>query len=170
MTLSCISQYSDVFLKVSRSNSVCLALVIPAAFHSSKLSKHADSGSLGYFKLAGDTTSFGPDPTGQNGLLIISRGTAILLLAVYAAYLWFQVGTAFVHVYTILIRHLFFCKLRTHSYLFQPDEEEEQTPAKMGTISAASAYLLSPTFPSQSSIQHLNGQVTDCDDRHGDLR
>jgi Ca2+:H+ antiporter len=65
------------------------------------------------------------DESGERGLLIISRGTAILLLGVYIAYLFFQ--------------------LKTHASLFNPPrkprdgealadesaqevEEEEETP------------------------------------------
>jgi len=54
----------------------CITLVIPAAYHSAKR-------------------------TTQEGLLAISRGTAVLLLAVYIAYLIFQ--------------------LKTHTYLFDKD-------------------------------------------------
>ena len=62
------------------------------------------------------------------GLLIISRGTAILLLFVYAAYLVFQ--------------------LKTHAYLFQPrvhedDEEvEEEEVQEMSSLAAGTALLL----------------------------
>lgn len=52
----------------------CLTLVIPAAYHSSS----GDPSSPNYSK---------------SGLLIISRGTAILLLLVYIAYLFFQVSS-----------------------------------------------------------------------------
>jgi Ca2+:H+ antiporter len=34
------------------------------------------------------------DPDAEKGLLVISRGTAILLLGVYIAYLFFQVSPA----------------------------------------------------------------------------
>lgn len=59
----------------------------------------------------------------QSGLLTISRGTALLLLVVYVAYLWFQ--------------------LVSHNYLYRdnnPDAEPEV--AKMSTVSAASALLV----------------------------
>ena len=58
----------------------------------------------------------------QSGLLIISHGTAILLLFVYAAYLFFQ--------------------LKTHAYLFgaQEGETEEEEP-KMSTLAAGTALL-----------------------------
>ena len=71
------------------------------------------------------------DEGGQRGLLIISRGTAILLLGVYVAYLIFQ--------------------LKTHASLFNPPprkpregeadesaqvvEEEEETP-RMSIVAA----------------------------------
>ena len=71
------------------------------------------------------------DEKGQKGLLIISRGTAILLLGVYIAYLIFQ--------------------LKTHASLFTPNkrrttfpgdesasmvEEEDEEPAKMSVVAA----------------------------------
>ena len=64
------------------------------------------------------------------GLLIISRGTAILLLFVYAAYLVFQ--------------------LKTHAYLFKPqvrrdqegEEVEEEEAQEMSTLAAGTALLL----------------------------
>ena len=62
---------------------VYLALVIPAAYHSVKVGDDAEKHSL--------TGSPDLDPIFQKGLLQISRGTAVLLLAVYVAYLWFQV-------------------------------------------------------------------------------
>lgn len=58
----------------------------------------------------------------RTGLLFISRGTAILLLFVYAAYLVFQ--------------------LKTHAYLFQPGEgQEEEEELEMSTLSAGVGLL-----------------------------
>jgi Ca2+/H+ antiporter len=60
------------------------------------------------------------DNTVDSGLLVISRGTSILLLVVYVGYLVFQ--------------------LKTHAYLFRPppsqrgEEEEEES---MSMVSAA---------------------------------
>jgi len=77
------------------------------------------------------------DENGQRGLLIISRGTAILLLGVYIAYLTFQ--------------------LKTHASLFIPKkrratlpgdeaatvvEEEEGETAKMSVVAAGLGLLL----------------------------
>jgi Ca2+:H+ antiporter len=68
------------------------------------------------------------DDGGQRGLLIISRGAAILLLGVYMAYLMFQ--------------------LKTHASLFNPQRregealpvesarEEEEGPPRMSTVAA----------------------------------
>lgn len=59
----------------------------------------------------------------KSGLLIISRGTAIVLLLVYVAYLVFQ--------------------LKTHAYLFQAAEgQEEEEELEMSPIAACSALLL----------------------------
>ncbi|KAJ6563230.1 Sodium/calcium exchanger protein-domain-containing protein [Mycena sp. CBHHK59/15] len=75
----------------------CITLVIPAAYHSTMLA--ADD---------------------QSGLLVISRGTAMLLLGVYVAYLYFQ--------------------LKTHAYLFEAEEQEPETP-KMSVVAAGVALL-----------------------------
>jgi Ca2+:H+ antiporter len=60
----------------------------------------------------------------RSGLLIISRGTAILLLLVYVAYLIFQ--------------------LKTHDFLFKPAEgaEVEVEPLEMSPVTAGSALLI----------------------------
>lgn len=59
----------------------------------------------------------------KSGLLIISRGTAIVLLLVYIAYLVFQ--------------------LKTHAYLFQAAEtDEEPEELEMTPVAAGSALLL----------------------------
>lgn len=59
-----------------------------------------------------------PDPPDSSlkGLLILSRGTSIILFCVYLAYLFFQ--------------------LRTHSTLFEAEGEEEEEVADMDQWSA----------------------------------
>ena len=59
-----------------------------------------------------------------DGLLVISRGTALLLLGVYVAYLFFQ--------------------LKTHNYLFVAEQEagEEEERAHMSVVAAGSALLI----------------------------
>ncbi|KAJ7024252.1 Sodium/calcium exchanger protein-domain-containing protein [Mycena alexandri] len=82
----------------------CITLVIPAAYHSTML--------------ASDD---------QSGLLVISRGTALLLLGVYVAYLCFQ--------------------LKTHAYLFEAEEDEAEAP-KTSVVSAGVALLLTTVVTS----------------------
>jgi Ca2+:H+ antiporter len=65
-----------------------VAMVIPAAYHSSKASELAKNNSLSL--IGGHDPEV--DPGTQASLLVISRGTAILLLGVYIVYLFFQVN------------------------------------------------------------------------------
>lgn len=101
----------------------CITLVIPAAYHTSMTrdaSPHAD-GKKSHHGSAMDALFIGmndgsaPDPQDGSlkGLLALSRGTAIILLLVYIAYLHFQ--------------------LKTHADLFEAapvvgDDEEPETP------------------------------------------
>ena len=72
------------------------------------------------------------DEDGQKGLLIISRGTAILLLGVYIAYLIFQLKT---HA------HLFVSKRKDpEAQNGEPVEEEEETP-RMSVVAATVGYV-----------------------------
>ncbi|KAJ7119904.1 Sodium/calcium exchanger protein-domain-containing protein [Mycena crocata] len=73
----------------------CITLVIPAAYHSTMMPSDD-----------------------QPGLLVISRGTALLLLGVYVAYLCFQ--------------------LKTHAYLFKAEDQEPEE-AKMSVVAAGVA-------------------------------
>jgi Ca2+:H+ antiporter len=73
-------------------------LVIPAAYHSVKAGENSD-------KHGFSLSLFGKpelDPIYQKGLLQISRGTAVLLLGVYLAYLWFQVRSSMKHLLFLL--------------------------------------------------------------------
>lgn len=65
-----------------------LALVIPAAYHSSKMHQ-GGTGNSSMAMFSSVTPEL--DDSAENGLRIISRGTALLLLFVYVAYLIFQV-------------------------------------------------------------------------------
>lgn len=69
------------------------ALVIPAAYHSTqaKTGGHGGDSAL-MFNINQQLPDL--DPDAEKGLLVISRGTAILLLGVYIAYLFFQVSPA----------------------------------------------------------------------------
>ncbi|KAK0482597.1 Sodium/calcium exchanger protein-domain-containing protein [Armillaria novae-zelandiae] len=103
----------------------CITLIIPAAYHSVK---STDLFSIGGSASESPTIPYidnriDLDPAGMNGLLIISRGTAILLLGVYIAYLYFQ--------------------LKSHHYLFQaPETDEEPEAANMSVVSAGTALLI----------------------------
>jgi Ca2+:H+ antiporter len=107
--------------------------VIPAAYHATKhIIQVPPVG--GFVATLVDQSINDLDANGRRGLLIISRGTAILLLGVYIAYLFFQ--------------------LKTHCELFVPKrkrlpvgpsqeaaeeevvvEEEEETP-EMSVVAA----------------------------------
>lgn len=102
MTLGCISQFLPPFLSNSF-DELFSALVIPAAYHSSKV--NGDPFPFG--QKAGSLSRLLDDvDTEINGLLVISRGTAILLLLVYASYLWFQVRHVAVSMMQRLIASL----------------------------------------------------------------
>ena len=90
-----------------------IALVLPAAYHSSKWKDQIPFGNgeeitkelLTSFSGSDDVTPV-RDPA-KSGLLTISRGTAILLLFVYVAYLFFQV-TKLHHKQTRKILNLYY--------------------------------------------------------------
>ncbi|KAG2108644.1 Sodium/calcium exchanger protein-domain-containing protein, partial [Suillus discolor] len=79
----------------------CITLVVPAAYAST-----TDSGMKNYCS--------NPDECPTAGLLFISRGTAILLLGAYCAYIWFQASLS----------------------------ETDETKPRMGTAAAGVALLL----------------------------
>lgn len=95
MTLACISKRFLAFPTFSFGSHNKKALVIPAAYFWSQT-----GGDAGLDLHAKISQSGAVEERCQSGLLVISRGTAIMLLFVYAAYLVFQ--------------------LKTHAYLFQP--------------------------------------------------
>ncbi|KAI7947898.1 hypothetical protein MJO28_009806 [Puccinia striiformis f. sp. tritici] len=112
----------------------CIALVIPAAYFSSSLEK-INSGrqhpavpsgqdlahglALGIHAVAHEQSG---KELAQHGLLVISRGTSVLLLAMYILYLYFQ--------------------LSTHSYLYEDTStESEEEEAKMNFRTATGALI-----------------------------
>ena len=109
-----------------------VALVIPAAYLSAK---HVITPGYGNLMALADKVPLTSDPDEdvQKGLLIISRGTAIILLGVFVAYLVFQLKT---HTF------LFTSKRQDHQ---EPDGHpgeaiEEETP-KMSMIAAGVGYV-----------------------------
>ncbi|KAI0086217.1 Sodium/calcium exchanger protein-domain-containing protein [Irpex rosettiformis] len=141
----------------------CITLVIPAAYHSSK--SHAggiDDTTILITKQVIDGSDL-PEEY-NNGLRIISRGTAILLLLVYIAYLFFQ--------------------LKTHAHLFTPkglpageDEEptaegaraehheEEQEEPEM-SIGAAAVALLLVTVVTSFCADYLVASIEETAERY----
>lgn len=91
----------------------CITLILPAAYHASEIDK---SNSL-VGTLLGKEVSDSPDEF-LKGLLLLSRGTSVILLLTYFGYLYFQ--------------------LRTHSGLFEAENEEaeEMEVAEMDQWSA----------------------------------
>jgi len=107
MTLACISTFPDNSQNFPTLIQSELALVIPAAYHASKhITSPVKGGSVA--TMNGHNVVLYPDldEDGQRGLKYISRGTAILLLGVYVAYLFFQ--------------------LKTHASLFNPVRKPRQ--------------------------------------------
>jgi Ca2+:H+ antiporter len=132
MTLACISESLFWFPTFSRSLPSTKALVIPAAYF---WSQTGGNGGLDLILRLGPSGA--KEENIQSGLLIISRGTAIMLLFVYAAYLYFQ--------------------LKTHAYLFKPKpriqnedadpdqvqaQTEEEEELEMAPVAAGVALLL----------------------------
>lgn len=108
----------------------CITLVIPAAYASTK---------------SGRPTAVCDGYCPSEGLLAISRGTALLLFAVYCVYLVFQ--------------------LRTHSYLFTQEGDEEEADLKMSTGSAAIA-LLSVTVITALCAEILVASIEETAERY----
>lgn len=106
-----------------------LALVIPAAYHSAQHAAPSD----GNLVTLTDPLLTDLDDDAQKGLLIISRGTAILLLGVYIAYLIFQLKT---HA------HLFISKRKDpEARAGETIQEVEEEPAQMSVVAASVGYV-----------------------------
>jgi Ca2+:H+ antiporter len=109
----------------------CITLVIPAAYHSAKhVIAPADGNSL---MALNDPLVSDLDKDAQRGLLIISRGTAILLLGVYIAYLIFQLKT---HA------HLFVPPKKKDPESGEPIEEVEVEKPEMSVVAASIGLLV----------------------------
>lgn len=93
----------------------CITLILPAAYHASEVEN-----TTGTLFLTEETID--PADASLRGLLILSRGTAIILLLTYVGYLVFQ--------------------LRTHSQLFQAEEDDEQEVEEMDRYSAGTWLLI----------------------------
>jgi len=100
----------------------CITLVIPAAYRSTQSVSSSES-----------------------GLLVISRGTAVVLLLVYCAYLYFQ--------------------LKSHAHLYQATNKQESEPQKMSVI-AASVALLSVTVITAFCADYLVSSIEETAKRY----
>ncbi|WWD15937.1 calcium/proton exchanger [Kwoniella shandongensis] len=91
----------------------CITLILPAAYHASETEQTAAT-----IKSLLEDGAPDPNDSSLRGLLILSRGTSIILLLTYLGYLYFQ--------------------LRTHAQLFEAEqvEGEEEEVAAMDQWSA----------------------------------
>ncbi|KAL7423945.1 hypothetical protein Q5752_001530 [Cryptotrichosporon argae] len=108
----------------------CITLILPAAYH-------ASSSDAPLTLFAPDSA---PDPPTKDlhALLALSRGTAIILLLTYFAYLFFQ--------------------LRTHAALFEAEASDEEEVAAMDPYSAG-AWLLIITVVTAFAADILVGSI-----------
>lgn len=93
----------------------CFTMVIPAAYWASIQEKEANLLRPELFK-GGDVSE------AQHGLLFISRGTSILLLAIYVGYLIFQ--------------------LKSHAFLYEDVSQDEPEEERMSPYAAIASLLL----------------------------
>lgn len=107
----------------------CITLVIPAAYHSTQLGNSQQNTNMTTSPIESPVLlkNSDLDHNAQVGLVTISRGTAIVLLIVYVAYLVFQLKVL--------------PKIPQDGYQEQ-EQEQEQEEAKMSIVSAASALLI----------------------------
>ncbi|KAG1754298.1 calcium proton exchanger [Suillus lakei] len=134
----------------------CITLVIPAAY--------ASTTNAGMQEYCGD-----PDECPTAGLLFISRGTAILLLGVYCAYLWFQACS------NILFLHCTHSNVQLKTlpkFPLPPVEQSsqetiatEETEPRMGTAAAGVA-LLSVTVVIAFCAEYLVASIEETATRY----
>ncbi|KZV87410.1 Calcium/proton exchanger [Exidia glandulosa HHB12029] len=120
-----------------------ITLVIPAAYHASKANESEPFN-------GGKLTSLAPpnpDDRSLSGLLTISRGTAIILLLMYIAYLYFQ--------------------LKSHASLFEAEasEDDESHGPEMNAVSAGVA-LLAVTVITSFCADYLVASIEETAERY----
>ncbi|WFC99007.1 hypothetical protein MYAM1_001742 [Malassezia yamatoensis] len=115
----------------------CFTMAIPAAYWSSMQEK--DSGMFASLLSKGGEKVVLND--GLSGLLFISRGTSILLLGIYVGYLIFQ--------------------LKTHAFLYEELEEEEEPEEEHMSPYGAIAGLLLVTVITSFNADYLVGAIDD---------
>ncbi|ELU45766.1 calcium:hydrogen antiporter [Rhizoctonia solani AG-1 IA] len=134
--------FQVVFVSMNRTSELQLLkpLVIPAAYHSSQ--QHPSNPPVpNAISALMETDAPGGNERSHNGLLLISRGTAIVLLIVYVSYLYFQVSdtTRSEEGPTNTID----VQLKSHADLFAApvDEDSEPEEPNMSVISGATCIL-----------------------------
>ncbi|KAH9945812.1 calcium/proton exchanger [Epithele typhae] len=131
----------------------CITLVIPAAYHSAQshggIDAPANTTSIAHLVRSmdpkGDLGLELLDESSLQGLKIISRGTAILLLIVYMAYLLFQ--------------------LKTHAHLYEAMGEEEEEEPEMNLWAAGTA-LLGVTVVTSFCADYLVASIEETAERY----
>lgn len=132
----------------------CIALVIPAAYFTTFLEKlnwnRPGHGSLAHagaalidpqhltntLRLPHESSSQLPGlEKAQHGLLVISRGTSVLLLAMYILYLYFQ--------------------LSSHSYLYEDESSEAEEEEPKMNLRSATAALVAVTLVTAFCADYL---------------
>ena len=106
----------------------CITLVIPAAYNFTAEMKAPEAFSS------------------EEGLLIISRGTAIILLGVYGAYLYFQ--------------------LKSHHYLFKSENEDAEEEEPNMNLVAACLALLGVTVVTSFCADFLVASIEETAERY----
>ncbi|CAE6401428.1 unnamed protein product [Rhizoctonia solani] len=127
----------------------CITLVIPAAYHSSQQHPSRPPVPNAVSALM-ETDAPGGNDLSHAGLLLISRGTAVVLLIVYVSYLFFQ--------------------LKTHADLFvapesDDDESGEAEVPNMSVISGA-AWLLGVTVVTSFTADVLVGSIEETAEKY----
>ncbi|KAH7343682.1 Sodium/calcium exchanger protein-domain-containing protein [Rhizoctonia solani] len=124
----------------------CITLVIPAAYHSSQ--QHPSKPPVpNAVSALMESEAPGGNDLSHEGLLLISRGTAVVLLIVYISYLFFQ--------------------LKTHADLFASPENENEEPEepKMSVISGT-AWLLGITVVTSFTADVLVGSIEETAEKY----
>lgn len=120
----------------------CITVAIPAAYQgSSRMSALLTGGFEALEKINKHA-----DET-EHGLLFISRGASLILVAVYALYLIFQ--------------------LRTHAFLYEAEEADEEEEVPMMTPVAAVAGLLAVTLVTSFNADYLVGAIDETAQEYG---
>lgn len=116
----------------------CITLAIPAAYHMSIKTNALFEGNSDKLALLSQTLTRDSQED-SSGLLFISRGTSLILVAIYVLYLVFQ--------------------LKTHAFLFESeDDESEEEEAKMSQTAAMIA-LGAVTLLTAFNADYLVGAI-----------